>query len=143
MFYRALLIAFYLVAGNVHAGAYCDGDKPDPIDVKLERELKNAGGVTSAIREAQGHAYEAWDNRLNTAYRALQTRVSDADRKLLIQTQREWLKFREMHFQFLWSQSMLGNEGTIGPIVLGDWSRDMLKQRVCELERAVRYVQAN
>jgi uncharacterized protein YecT (DUF1311 family) len=145
MFYRTVFIAIYLVMGSTFAAlpTYCDGGKPDPIDANLERELRNSKGVTAAIREAQGRAYEAWDKRLNAAYRELQSKLSDADRKLLTQAQREWLKYRDMHFQFVWSQSMLGQEGTLGPIVVGDWSRDMLKQRVCELERATRYLQAN
>jgi uncharacterized protein YecT (DUF1311 family) len=145
MSYRRILIAIYLVTGSAFAAptAYCDSDKPDPIDINLERELEKSGGVTVAIREAQGRAYEAWDKRLNAAYRTLQSKVSDSDRKLLIQAQRDWLKFRDTHFQYIWSKSMLGNEGTLGPIVVGDWSRDMLKQRVCELERAVRYLHAN
>lgn len=145
MFCRTVIIAIYLVTGSAFAAppTYCDSGKPDPIDVNLDRELKNSGGVTSTIREAQGRAYESWDKRLNAAYRELQSKISDSDRKLLIQAQREWLKYRDMHFQFVWSQSMLGQEGNLGPMVVADWSRDMLKQRVCELERAIRYLQSN
>ncbi len=69
--------------------------------------------------------------------------MSGPDRKLLTEAQRDWLKFREAHFQFVWSKSMLGDEGTLGPVMVGDWSRETLKQRVCELERALRYLQAN
>jgi uncharacterized protein YecT (DUF1311 family) len=145
MFNRTIFIAVYLVTGSAFAAApaYCGSDKPDPIDINLERELNNSGGVTVAIREAQGRAFEAWDKRLNIAYRELQSKVSDSDRKLLTEAQREWLKYRDMHVRFAWSESMLGKEGTLGPVVVGDWSRDMLKQRVCELERAIRYLQAN
>lgn len=145
MAYRIVVIAIYLLTGSAFAAppAYCDSGKPDPIDMNLESELEKSGGVTSTIRDAQGHAYEAWDKRLNIAYRTLQSKVSDSDRKLLIQAQRDWLTFRKTTVQFIWSQSMLGQEGTIGPIVVSDWSRDILKQRVCELERAVRYRQAN
>ena len=143
--HRAMAIACAVASSFASAAVspFCGSDKPDPIDVALERELEKSGGVTSEVREAQGRAHDAWDKRLNAAYRALQTKVSDVDRKLLVQSQREWLKFRETHFQFVWSPSMLAQDGTLAPVIVGEWSREMLKQRVCELERAVHYLKAN
>jgi len=144
MFLRAITIALSFASTvSMAEEPYCGRDKPDSIDLALSRDLEKSGGVTLEMREAQGRAYEAWDKRLNAAYRALQSKVSDADRKLLTQSQREWLKFRETHFQFVWSKSMLAQDGTLAPVIAGEWSREMLRQRVCELERAIDYLQAN
>jgi uncharacterized protein YecT (DUF1311 family) len=79
------------------------------------------------------------DDDLQAILGQLQSKVLDSDRKLLTQAQRGWLKFRDAHFQYIWAKSMLGEAGTLGPIVVGDWSRDMLKQRVCELEPLVTF----
>ncbi|MDO5691331.1 MAG: lysozyme inhibitor LprI family protein [Pseudomonadota bacterium] len=145
MFRRFLAIASISACTCVGAAPppFCWGDKPDPIDLVLEQDLEKSGGVTSEMRDAQGRAYEAWDKRLNAAYQTLQSKVSTTDRKLLIEAQREWLKFRETHFQFVWSQSMLAQDGTRAPVIVGDWSREMLKQRVCELESAIQYLKAS
>ena len=126
-------------AGATAAERFCDGP-PSPIDLALESELARSGGVTVAIRAAQAQAYAQWDQALNADYRELLARLPVEARTALVETQRAWLVYRDDESRFLWSPTMLGQEGTLGPIVVGDRMREILKARVCELQASLKYL---
>ena len=127
-------------AASASEAIFCSRDQPHPIDVRFAQAAAKAAGVTVSIRAAQSEAYEKWDKELNEAYRALASKLPDEDKQRLLELQRAWLKYRDAESKFLWSQSMFGGEGTIGPVVVADRMRDVLKARVCDLQNSLRYL---
>lgn len=115
------------------AEPFCDTAKVHPIDAQLERELEKSGGVTVTIRDAQGKAYELWDKELNKSYKDLQSLLKPKDQELLKQSQRAWIAYRDAQAKLWWAEGLYGSGGTLGPVVVSDLGRAMLRQRVCEL----------
>ena len=127
---------FVLFASPVFAGEnFCDTGKPHPIDVWFEKAMDKTEGVTVNIRNVQGEAYARWDKELNRVYGELLTILKEPDKNRLKEAQRAWIKFRDAEVEWLWSEAMYGQGGTLAPIIVSDIGRGYVKQRVCELMR--------
>src|SRR4249919_2087714 len=115
---RFTVVLLLLMACPVALAAepFCTTGKVHPIDVRFDRELEKANGVTAAIREAQGNAYNAWDKELNAQYNKLMTVLAPGDREALKQAQRAWLSFLSSEEKLWWSASLYGSGGTLGPV---------------------------
>src|SRR5262249_55786293 len=114
---------------------FCDTGKPHPIDVWFERAIDKADRITVNIRIVQVEAYSRWDKELNRVYSELLTKLKEPDKKRLKEAQRAWIKFRDAEVEWLWSQAMYGQGGTLAPVIVSDVGRDFLKERVCQLQR--------
>ncbi len=53
-----------------------------------------------------------WDKRLNQVYRKLMIKLSPKQRKLLRESQRKWLQYRDREFKFI--ESFYTGSGSIG-----------------------------
>ncbi len=130
----ALLLAVF--ASPVFAADnFCDTGKPHAIDVWFEQAMDKTDGVTTNIRSVQSEAYSRWDKEMNRVFSELLTRLKAPDKSRLIKAQRAWIRFRDAEVEWLWSKSMHGQGGTLAPVIVSDAGRDLLKQRVCELQR--------
>lgn len=120
---------------SLQAGeAFCGGEV-HPIDRWFEKQMAGTGGVTVDIRAVQIEAYARWEKELNSIYQSLIVILDDTDKVKLQAAQRAWVAYRDAELKWLWSQALYGNGGTTAGIAVSDISRDMLKQRVCELTR--------
>ena len=126
-------IALLALAPWVHAAdGFCGTDSVHPIDARFEQEIAQSGGVTVDMRDAQTRAYESWDKELNKIYGELMSLLSAEEKVLLRDAQRAWLGFRESEAK-LWMAESISGEGTLQPIVVSDFGRELLKARVCQL----------
>ena len=114
---------------------FCDTGKPHPIDAWLEKAMGKTDGVTANIRGVQSEAYARWDKELNRIYSELLAALNEPDKNRLKEAQRAWIKFREAEVEWLWSEAIFGQGGTIAPVIVSDIGRGFVKQRVCELIR--------
>jgi uncharacterized protein YecT (DUF1311 family) len=72
-----------------------------------------AGGVTMAMRECGNAEYGRLDAELNEAYRKASEALDPEQRKLLRDTQRAWLAYRDSTCSFM---SRLGDRGTMAAL---------------------------
>lgn len=114
---------------------FCDTGNPHPIDVWFEQAMDKTEGITVNIRNVQVEAYSRWDKELNRVYSELLTKLKDPDKNRLKEAQRAWIKFREAEVKWLWSEAMYGQGGTLAPVIVSDVGRELLKERVCQLQR--------
>lgn len=136
---KKILLATGLVVLVRYASAaesFCKTNSVHPIDAQLEREMNTSGGVTEHMRSAQGRAYEHWDRELNIEYKELMGHLSAEEKDSLRKAQKAWLVFRDAETEFFWSESISGG-GTLQPIIVSDYSLELVKTRVCQLSNFV------
>ncbi|HKM38391.1 MAG TPA: lysozyme inhibitor LprI family protein [Thiopseudomonas sp.] len=136
---KKILLAVGLVVLVPLASAaepFCKTNSVHPIDAQFEREMAASGGITEHMRNAQGRAYEQWDRELNIAYKELMSHLSADEKDSLRKAQKAWLVFRDAETEFFWSESISGG-GTLQPIIVSDYSLELLKTRVCQLSNFV------
>ena len=117
------------------ADNFCDTGKPHPIDVWFEEAMDKTAGITLNIRNVQAEAHRRWDKELNRVYSELLARLKRSDRNRLRKAQSAWIRFRDAEVAWLWSEAMHGQGGTLAPVIVSDVGRELLKQRVCQLQR--------
>lgn len=71
-----------------------------PYAPEFGRCIEEAGGVTATTIECIGHEHDAWDGRLNTAYRAALGRLEEHRRAAFREAQRAWLAYRDRDCAF-------------------------------------------
>ena len=130
----ALLLAVF-ASPAFAAENFCDTGKPHPIDVWFDQAMDKTEGITVNIRIVQGEASSRWDQELNRVYSELLAKLKGTDKNRLKEAQRAWIKFRDAEAEWLWSEAMYGQGGTLAPVIVSDVGRDFLKQRVCQLQR--------
>ncbi|RUM59398.1 MAG: DUF1311 domain-containing protein [Persephonella sp.] len=110
----------------------------DPIDLWLEKCLeKNL--TTMGMLECTGKAYVIWDKRLNQVYRKLMSKLSPKQRKLLRESQRKWLQYRDKEFKFI--ENFYTGSGSMARILIAFDKLEFLKNRVKELEQYLSIVE--
>ena len=129
-----LLLALF-ASPAIAAENFCDTGKPHPIDVWFEQAMDKTDGITVNIRNVQVEAYTRWNKELNRVYSELLTKLKAPDKNRLKVAQRAWNNFRKAEVEWLWSKAMYGQQGTLAPVIVSDAGRDLLKQRVCQLQR--------
>ncbi len=89
---------------------------------------------TLAIVECVQAKTKAWDQRLNAAYQALQTRIDPTQRQPLLTAQRLWVQCRDANCGFYGAQ-----EGSIRQVQAAECTRAMTEDRARELQRAMKF----
>ena len=125
------------------AGVACAIDNPDAPDrvaafeiraAPFEQQLAATDGGSAATRE--GRTYALFLNtELNTAYRALLAQLRDAPRKALIESQRQWLRFRDTELRFIevyWTPERSGSSANLSR---AGYSNAVAKERILQLLR--------
>jgi len=74
------------------------------------------------------------DQRLNAAYKALQTRIDAAPRQPLVSAQRLWVQYRDANCGCYGAQ-----EGSIRQVQAAECIRSMTEDRARELEKAMKF----
>ncbi len=83
-----------MMAVSLHAEP---AEKPDPIDVALQRDLDHSpstGGMVQATAEAE----KKWDAAMNVAYQKLKKVMGKEEWAALETSQKAWLVFRDKEF---------------------------------------------
>jgi uncharacterized protein YecT (DUF1311 family) len=91
-----LVVALLLIASF----SYCLDEKVHPID-KAYDDCISTDTSTSNLIECAGTAYEQWDQELNRVYKELQSKLDDQGRRMLRDSQRKWIEFRDLEFELL------------------------------------------
>ncbi len=89
---------------------------------------------TLAIVECVQAKTKVSDQRLNAAYKALQTRTDAAQRQPLLAAQRLWVQYRDANCGFYGAQ-----EGSIRQVQAAECMRSMTEDRAHELEKAMKF----
>ncbi|WP_421997611.1 lysozyme inhibitor LprI family protein [Reyranella sp.] len=88
---------------------------------------------TQADMNAQvGAELEASDQRLNTAYRALRAKISEAGRGRLQAAQQSWLRFRDQECTFETAGTV---GGSIHGMMVALCQKRLIDQRTADLEK--------
>ena len=98
----------------------------------LEIDYSTNGMVGSALE-----ASREYDQLLNKYYRRLLSKLSEDDKKILIQSQKNWIQFRdsELEFNEVLTEDKSSGGGTIQRVIAASRILDLTQRRVIELYR--------
>lgn len=127
----------YLISFTMYSMVSFSQDKPYQqyaIDADLEQchaVLENQ--TTAGMIECEYTARIAWDKQMNKYYKLLIEVLKPAEKKLLRDSQRTWLEYRdnEMNFATAFYKNM---EGTAWLVIHAGRLTTIVKQRALELE---------
>jgi uncharacterized protein YecT (DUF1311 family) len=132
IFVTAILSA--LICSIAVAQPNCAAFSNNKIEQEFKRAIDKSGGVTVLMRNASADAFSKYDRELNESYRAILALLPDSDKKLLVESQRLWLRHRDFEEKLLWSSSIYGDTGTSGLINVDGARMTSLKNRLCDLQ---------
>lgn len=130
----AAMLALALAATWAPAQAaehFCGRSTAHPIDQALARDSERSGGVTADLREAQSHAYAAWDKELNRLYQSLLAKAGKERQAALRNAQRAWLAYDKAQVQ--WDLALHADEGSSASLNVAGAALERLRQRACDL----------
>ena len=93
---------------------------------------------TLAVVECVQEKTNVADQRLNTAYKALQGQIDANQRQPLLAAQRLWVQYRDANCAFYGVQ-----DGSIRQVQAAECLRSMTEDRARELEKAMKLDQVN
>ena len=102
-----------------------------PIDAALEEKI-DADPSTTGMIEASQWAAQEWDKLLNENYSALMEKLDKENQERLRASQREWIKFRDLEFEFnanFWA----GFDGTMYRVFPYGFQADFIRERALAL----------
>ena len=129
---KKLLTAIIMIACIVIKTKQSAGQDTHPIDKEtkkcFEKDYTTAGMVNCA-----SIAYNKWDAELNKNYKLLMSKLSEAEKLTLKNSQLAWIKYRDLEFNVL--NDLYGHkEGTMY-IPIRSMSRvEIVKKRALELK---------
>ena len=105
--------------------------KEDKIEVELSKCLKSSeGSTTVGMCNCTYEALDKWDKKLNVVYKKLLATVDTSTKQKLIDTQRQWLKFKESEINLI--DATYGNQdGTMWLIVRAEKVMVITKEGNC------------
>lgn len=124
-------IAFILVLLLLVCGIAAADDGIHPLDSDVSEKLGDAQ-TTAEMMEVYAYALEEWDKELNENYKALMQRLSKERQEQLRASQREWIQFRDLEFQFN-ADFHRDNGGTMAGINIAAFQSDFVRNRALEL----------
>jgi uncharacterized protein YecT (DUF1311 family) len=140
---RWLLLGVWLCAG-LAAAAIDNPDAPDLVaafQARLapfeQRVSEAAGGDANAALAQQARFL---DDELNAAYQGLLRRLDAEQRRRLVQSQRQWLLYRDAEFKLsarLWTRETSGSSANLGR---GLYQAALVRQRIEQLLGMMRNV---
>lgn len=109
-----------------------------PIDAWLgkciEADFATAGMTNCALK-----AMEMWDREMNRTYKELMKKLPGKQKALLKQSQIQWVKFRDVEFNFT-SEFYGSFEGTIWQNTLAGEKLNVVKDRALRLQMYLNYL---
>jgi uncharacterized protein YecT (DUF1311 family) len=112
--------------------AFADDETPKhPIDAAVE-EMIDDDPSTAGMIEAGQWAESEWDKLLNENYNALMKHLDKKNQAALKASQREWIKFRDLEFEFIGS-FYGGMDGTMFRAIAAGDRADFVRERALKL----------
>lgn len=135
-----LALTLLLAGSSMATHAVDNPDAPDRVAAferraaPLEQKLAATDGGSAATRA--GQAYAAFlDEELNTAYRLLLSKLQATARGALIESQRQWLRFRDAERRFIARQWTVERNGSSASLSVAGYGNAVVKERVVQLLR--------
>ena len=128
-----LLLGVLLVASfSSDTVAFTDDEiEKHPIDVEFEKRI-DADPSTSGMMEASRWGENEWDKLLNENYKSLMKKLDKEAQTRLKNSQREWIKFRDLEFEFngkLYAEF----DGSMYRTVTAGFRMDFVRERALRL----------
>ena len=131
-----VLLCFVFFNMTKPAWAY-EADEKHAIDIELEKRIE-ADSSTFGIMGAYTQATFEWGKLLNQNYQALMQKLNEEDQARLRETQRAWIKYRDLEFAFS-NQYWGGFQGTMYRVVAGVYQANVVRDRALRLESYLKY----
>lgn len=80
-------------------------------------------------------SYKKADAQLNKVYKQLMTILTKKEKPLLIQAEKDWVKFRDSHCKFEASQY---EGGSIQPLINYNCLQESTKKRIAEIKASIK-----
>ncbi len=132
-----LLISLSLLMSQV--SALDNPDAPDFIGEFESRQQVFLKEINSLYNDSRGYliAYDNYqrflDDELNKAYRFVKSKLSTDRQQELINSQRNWIKFRDAEFKLINNTWTRQNFGSSAGISRGSYRCTVIKDRVLQL----------
>jgi uncharacterized protein YecT (DUF1311 family) len=96
----------------------------------------NSFAQTQMEMNATAYAnYKKTDDQLNKVYKQLMVIVDKNEKPLLIQAEKDWVKFRDSHCKFETSQY---EGGSIQPLIYSTCLEELTKKRIAEIKASIK-----
>jgi uncharacterized protein YecT (DUF1311 family) len=92
----------------------------------------DADPSTPGMVEAYAWAEDEWDKLLNENYKALMKKLSKENQEKLRASQREWIKYRDLEFEFS-GNFYLSFDGTLYRVIYAGLRTDFVRERALQL----------
>lgn len=79
--------------------------------------------------------YKKADAQLNKVYKQLMSILDKKEKPLLIQAEKDWVKFRDSHCKFVISQY---EGGSIQPMIYSTCLEELTKKRIAEIKASIK-----
>ncbi|REH01240.1 lysozyme inhibitor LprI family protein [Flavobacterium aquicola] len=79
--------------------------------------------------------YKKADAELNKVYKQLMSMLDQNEKTLLIQAEKDWVKFRDSHCKFEASQY---EGGSIKPLIYSTCLEELTKKRIAEIKASIK-----
>lgn len=89
----------------------------------------------SEINEIANVKFKKADAELNKVYKQLMIILDKNEKQLLIQAEKDWLKFRDSHCRFDASQY---EGGSIQPLIYSTCLEELTKKRIIEIKASIK-----
>lgn len=100
----------------------------------FEKDLAATDGGSASARAGQAYA-GFLDTELNAAYLDLMSKLDSPTREALVESQRQWLRFRNAEHRFIEHHWTRERSGTSSSLSIADYSNAVVKDRVLQLLR--------
>ena len=87
------------------------------------------------MNETAYASYKKADAELNKVYKKLMAILSQNEKTLLIQAEKDWVKFRDSHCEFEASQY---EGGTIQPLIYSTCLEELTRKRIAEIKASIK-----
>jgi uncharacterized protein YecT (DUF1311 family) len=131
-----ILLSFFMTIAATSILAIDNPDAPDYVAEFRARSKAHESAINQEARTTQDFvsayaAYECFlDEELNSAYRSLMDRLDEKALQRLIQSQKNWLKYRDTEFEFIGTNWRTENFGSSAVISRGAYRTTLIKDRV-------------
>nr|WP_315158340.1 lysozyme inhibitor LprI family protein [uncultured Flavobacterium sp.] len=96
----------------------------------------NSFAQTQSEMNATAYAnYKKADAQLNKVYKQLMSILDKKEKPLLIQAEKDWMKFRDSHCKFEASQY---EGGSIQPLIYSTCLEELTKKRIAEIKASIK-----
>ena len=132
----SIMLSFFMIIVGSTSLAIDNPDAPDYVAEFRTRSKAHELAINQKARTTQDYvnaysAYECFlDQELKRAYRSLIDRLNEKALQRLIQSQENWLKYRDTEFEFIGTNWKTENFGSSSVISRGAYRTTLIKNRV-------------